>query len=194
MRTILSTISPVTGLLHLQHSKAHQNRQADGGAGKWKSSHSRKKRTLSEVHREFVERTIHILGIAKRSWIPDYFRLSKKDVENVLSGRIKPTLTTFLSPLDPLVCDRKRSRELFGFDYRIECYTPADKRIYEYFTLPILHNGQLVGRMDAKAHRKDATPGDEYDIEFKSALSTFACWHGTPDILFCGEHGGDRNN
>src|SRR5262249_48867445 len=56
---------------------------------------------------------------------------------------------------DPLVWDRARALAMFGFDYRIECYTPAPKRRYGYFTLPILRRGQLIGRLDPKAHRKD---------------------------------------
>ena len=63
-------------------------------------------------------------------------------------------LTTLLSPFDPIVADRRRAGELFGFDYQIECYTPAAKRRYGYFSLPILHRGALVGRLDPKAHRK----------------------------------------
>jgi uncharacterized protein YcaQ len=62
-------------------------------------------------------------------------------------------VTTLLSPFDPIVWDRRRALELFGFDYRLECYTPAEKRRYGYFTLPILRRGQLVGRIDAKARR-----------------------------------------
>ncbi len=44
---------------------------------------------------------------------------------------------------------------LFGFDYRIEVYTPGPKRVHGYYTLPILHHGQLIGRRDAKAHRAE---------------------------------------
>lgn len=58
------------------------------------------------------------------------------------------------SPFDPVVWDRKRAEQLFDFSYRLECYTPAQKRQYGYFVLPLLHKGQLVGRMDAKMHRK----------------------------------------
>ena len=60
----------------------------------------------------------------------------------------------FLAPFDPVVWDRARALDLFGFDYRIECYTPAAKRQYGYFTLPILHQNGLIGRLDAKAHRQ----------------------------------------
>jgi uncharacterized protein YcaQ len=75
--------------------------------------------------------------------------------EAAASGTLRPRYTTLLSPFDPIVWDRARASALFGFDYRIECYTPAEKRRYGYFTLPILHNGALVGRLDPKAHRRE---------------------------------------
>ncbi|MFT5086102.1 MAG: hypothetical protein ACI8PG_000449 [Planctomycetota bacterium] len=59
-----------------------------------------------------------------------------------------------LSPFDNLVIDRQRLEDLFGFHYRIECYTPAAKRQYGYFTLPLLWNGEVVARLDPKAERK----------------------------------------
>jgi uncharacterized protein YcaQ len=63
--------------------------------------------------------------------------------------------TTFLSPFDSLMWHRDRVARLFGFDYRIEVYTPGPKRVHGYYTLPILHDGQLIGRIDAKSHRAD---------------------------------------
>ena len=80
---------------------------------------------------------------------------NRRLIKEAASGRLKPELTTLLSPFDPLVWDRARARAAFGFDYRLECYTPGPKRRYGYFALPILRRGELVGRLDAKAHRKE---------------------------------------
>ena len=58
-----------------------------------------------------------------------------------------------LSPFDNAITQRRRTLELFDFDYQIECYVPEPKRRYGYFALPLLYRDQLVGRMDCKAHR-----------------------------------------
>jgi len=63
--------------------------------------------------------------------------------------------TTLLSPFDSLLWHRDRVARLFGFDYRIEVYTPGPRRVHGYYTLPILHHGHLIGRLDAKAHRAE---------------------------------------
>jgi uncharacterized protein YcaQ len=62
--------------------------------------------------------------------------------------------TTLLSPFDSFLWHRRRTRTLFGFDYRIEVYTPGPRRVHGYYTLPIFHDGQLIGRLDAKNHRE----------------------------------------
>jgi uncharacterized protein len=59
-----------------------------------------------------------------------------------------------LSPFDVLNVFRHRLRDFFDFDYQIECFVPAPKRKYGYFSLPILIGDTFVGRMDSKADRK----------------------------------------
>jgi uncharacterized protein YcaQ len=61
-----------------------------------------------------------------------------------------------LSPFDNLLIQRKRTLELFGFDYLLECYVPASKRKFGYFTLPVLWDGKLVARMDCKVDRRES--------------------------------------
>jgi uncharacterized protein YcaQ len=115
--------------------------------------------------------------------------------ESAIAGELSPSLTTLLSPFDPLVWDRRRARQLFDFEYRIECYTPGPKRIYGYFTLPILWRGQLVGRLDPKAHRgegrfeikalhlePDIRVNSEFASDLADALRGCAEWHNTPQI------------
>jgi hypothetical protein len=63
--------------------------------------------------------------------------------------------TTLLAPFDSLLWYRERVARLFGFTYRIEVYTPGHERVHGYYTLPILHDGALIGRVDAKTHRAD---------------------------------------
>ncbi len=66
----------------------------------------------------------------------------------------KANHVTLLSPFDPLTRNRDRAIRLFDFDYKIEIYVPEPKRVYGYYTLPLLQNGKLVGRIDLKSERK----------------------------------------
>ena len=112
-------------------------------------------------------------------------------------GRLHAGATRILSPFDPVVWDRRRVAELFDFDYRIECYTPAAQRRFGYFVLPILSRGRLVGRLDAKAHRAQGIfeikalylePGvrvsQRLGDDLSRALQALANWHGTAKLTF----------
>jgi uncharacterized protein len=63
--------------------------------------------------------------------------------------------TTLLAPFDSLLWHRDRVARLFAFEYRIEVYTPGPRRVHGYYTMPILHDGRLLGRVDGKAHRSE---------------------------------------
>jgi len=62
--------------------------------------------------------------------------------------------TTLLAPFDSFLWYRERAERLFGFSYRIEVYVPGPKRRFGYYVMPIFHDGQLIGRLDAKNHRE----------------------------------------
>jgi uncharacterized protein len=116
-------------------------------------------------------------------------------LERAAAGRLHARRTTLLSPFDPIVWDRRRLRGLWDFEYALECYTPAAKRRWGYFVLPILRAGRLIGRLDAKAHRRagrmeirslhlegGVRPSERMAADVARALRDFAAWHETPEV------------
>jgi uncharacterized protein YcaQ len=135
--------------------------------------------------------------VAVEGWDgPLYMHAEDVGLIDAASEEMGAPRTALLSPFDPVMWDRARALELFGFDYKIECYTPAPQRKYGYFTLPILHGDELVGRLDPKAHRKEGVfevksvhlePGVRMTSELVSGLrdvlQRMAAWHGTPEVV-----------
>jgi hypothetical protein len=74
----------------------------------------------------------------------------------LLNGRTSGELT-ILSPFDFVNIHRNRLNDFFDFDYQVECFVPAPKRKYGYFSLPVLIGDKFVARMDSKADRKQKT-------------------------------------
>ena len=77
------------------------------------------------------------------------------DIEQRLDALGPPTARLrILNPFDPVVRDRNRLERLFGFEYRVEMFVPAAKRIWGYYVFPILEGDRFVGRIEIKADRK----------------------------------------
>jgi uncharacterized protein YcaQ len=110
-----------------------------------------RRKALSEMLASGIVTEIDVHGVPGR-WLA-----LTRDLPTLRrAGRTDARGTTLLAPFDSLLWYRDRVSRLFGYDYRIEVYTPGDKRVHGYYTLPILHDGWLIGRVDAKTNRAES--------------------------------------
>lgn len=164
----------------------------------WIADYFRLGKKVAQPVIEQLARHGHLQTVQVEGWnVPGYFHPDQRDaIEAAANGQIPVSRTTLLSPFDPLVWDRARAQTVFDFTYQIECYTPAPRRLYGYFTLPILYGNRLIGRLDPKAHRTAGLfevkalhlePGvivdDALVAAVKGALHACAAWHNTPQVI-----------
>lgn len=106
---------------------------------------------------------VHVEGIRESLYVlSDDFPLMNAVLKNETD--IKARLE-FLAPLDPMLWDRKLISALWDYQYSWEIYTPAAKRKYGYYVLPMLYGQNLIGRIEAVADRR------------KSALEVRNIWY-----------------
>jgi len=174
-----------------------------------------------DAYRVLLENATRHVGIGTAHDIADYFRLHIPTARPILAsmaevGAIEEVVVpgwrgpvymdpdavrprriegaAFLSPFDPIVWYRERAERLFGFRYRIEIYVPERERVYGYYVLPFMLDGELVGRVDLKADRKrkvllvrsawqeEGADSRRVAAALTTELETFARWLQLDDI------------
>ena len=116
-------------------------------------THLRSEPSIRKHVEEFLQslledRTVQQIKLDGAPAIYVQSHLLEKSIQN------PPPKIRFLSPFDNSIIHRDRIKQIFDFDYRLECYIPNAKRQYGYFSLPILFGDTFIGRVDCKAHRK----------------------------------------
>ncbi|OMP75732.1 winged helix-turn-helix domain-containing protein [[Flexibacter] sp. ATCC 35208] len=179
----------------------------------------------AEFARYVIRRTLGALGIStvrEMAWRARRVKgnLVKKELEKMVqTGEVKKLVVEglkgpyymlpdqqkdvkisnevfILSPFDILNIFRHRLKDFFNFDYQVECFVPAPKRVYGYFSLPVLAGDTFIARMDAKADRKqkvlivhnlhfeDVDPDESVIDKLIQSLKAFVRFNGCKTIVF----------
>lgn len=173
----------------------------------------------AQAHRELVARAAQALGITTVEWAAEYFRIGRPAaaaavaelaadgqlIATTVAGWRKPAwlwadarvprkldAQALICPFDPLLFDRGRLAQVFGFDYTIEIYVPAVKRRHGYYVYPFLLGQSFAARVDLKADRQAGVlrvqaawaepghPASEAEVlaALAAELRTMAAWLG----------------
>ena len=175
-----------------------------------------------DAYRHFLKLAAKHFAVASLRDLADYYRINIPNARPVFKDMVAkgelievevdgwdvpafadPDLTiprriegsALLSPFDPVVWERDRALRIFDFHYRIEIYVPEPKRIFGYYVLPYLLDGELVGRVDLKADRKakkllvqaaHIEPGrdpERVSAALTNDLRAMARWQGLDEIV-----------
>jgi uncharacterized protein YcaQ len=137
---------------------------------------------IAEAQRELIRTAARCYGVATADDLADYYRMPARAARERIAelagaGELVPVRVegwhapaylhknarlprtveagALLSPFDPVVWYRQRAERLFGFEYRIEIYTPREKRRWGYYVLPFVLGERIVARVDLKAERAE---------------------------------------
>jgi uncharacterized protein len=186
------------------------------------ADHHGRKVEREEAQRELLRLAARSHGIGAAGDLADYYRMPigearRRIAELVEAGELREArvegwrelaylhpearisrrieASALLSPFDPVVWHRPRAARLFGFDYRIEIFTPQEKRRWGYYVLPFLLGERLVARVDLKADRAarrllalaayveaGAVPGEVADA-LATELWAMAEWLGLDSVI-----------
>ena len=125
-------------------------------------------------------------GGGRPATVPGWADPEALDTES--AGRRGRNRVTLLSPFDSLIWDRKRTRQMFGFEHSLEAYVPKHKRVHGYFTMPLLAGGALAGRVDPAREgrtlvaRKVSLERAAAAEPMAAALREAAAWVGCDDV------------
>lgn len=114
-----------------------------------------------------------------------------RDSLHLLEASWQPR-TVLLSPFDNLIADRRRTSELFGFDYTVEIYVPAAKRRRGYYAMPILAGDRIAGTVDSRLERPSRRllvnsvllePGERMTPSIRAAIGQLAGFVGATELI-----------